>query len=331
MQPETRHRLSIVVVTWNNAGIIRQCLKSLQSISDYPDAEIILVDNASSDGTADIVEREFPAINLVRSRTNLGFAGGNNIGIRKSNGKYVSLINSDVVATQGSLDTLLQYMEEHPDIGVLGPKMIMPDGTVGASCMCFPTVANWFWRALALDVVFKHSRRFGAYLMTYFQYDRPSDVDVLTGWFWMIRREAMEQVGLLDERFFMYGEDIDWCRRFRDAGWRVVFFPRATAIHCCAASSSRAPVRFHIEMMRANLQYCRRHHNSLALAAFWLTSVLHEAVRTAGYGALWLLGKPVREGKVLKVKRSWRCLKWLMGFGDLKAAAPAEWGGSDAR
>jgi GT2 family glycosyltransferase len=283
------------------------------------------VDNASSDGTPDVVEREFPAVKLIRNRENLGFARGNNIGVKESTGKYVSLINSDVVASQGCLDQLLEYMEHHPDIGVLGPKMIMPDGSVGASCMSFPTVANWFWRALALDTIFKRSRRFGAYLMTYFPYDRLADVEVLTGWFWVIRREAMEQVGLLDERFFMYGEDIDWCKRFHSAGWRVVFFPRATAIHYCAASSAKAPIRFYIEEARANLQYCRRHHGTLAVAGFWFGSVLHEVIRIVGHGVSCILNSSVRDEGSFKVRRGWRCLLWLVGLG------LSEGGGNDRR
>jgi GT2 family glycosyltransferase len=324
MQREAKHRLSIVVVTWNNARIIRDCLKSIQPIWNRPDVEIIVVDNASSDGTTDVVESEFPAVNLIRNRENLGFAGGNNIGIKESTGKYVSLINSDVVASQECLDELLRYMEEHPKIGVLGPKMIMPDGSVGASCMHFPTVGNWFWRALALDVVFKHSTRFGAYLMTYFRYDRTADVEVLTGWFWLVRREAMDEVGLLDERFFMYGEDIEWCKRFRDAGWRVVFYPGTSAVHQCGASSSRAPTRFYIEMRKANLQYCQYHHGRLAFVGYWITSCLHEVVRILGYGALCLVRRSVSHEEVaVKVRRSWGCLLWLMGLGLFKRSNTA--------
>jgi hypothetical protein len=314
---------SVVIVSWNNLRIIRQCLKSLDCLRDNPTVEVVAVDNASSDGTPDVIESEFPHVKLIRNSENLGFAKGNNVGIRHCGGKYVCLINSDVVVPEGCLEKLVQYMEEHPDIGVLGPKMILPDGSVGQSCMGFPTVASWLWRALGLDVLFKHSRRFGAYLMTYFQYDRVADVDVLTGWFWVVRREAMDQVGLLDERFFMYGEDIDWCRRFNNAGWRVVFYPHAEAIHYCAASSSRAPTRFYIEMTRANLQYCRRHHHALAVAGFWLTWWLHQVIRVLGYGITYCVKPSTRSQAAFKMKRSWHTLVWLMGLSAPGAGAGA--------
>jgi GT2 family glycosyltransferase len=249
MSPAAIH-LSIVIVTWNNARIIHECLNSLASVDNTSGLEIIIVDNDSSDGTPELIQNTFPHVTLVRSPANVGFAAGNNAGIRVARGDYLCLINSDVVVPQGCVEKLLQYIDEHHDIGVLGPKMILPDGSIGRSCLRFPTVANWIWRALALDSIFKRSHRFGAYLMTYFKYDRITDVDVLTGWFWVVRRQAISQVGLLDERFFMYGEDMDWCKRFKKAGWRVVFYPEAAAIHHCGASSSKAPSRFYVERTR---------------------------------------------------------------------------------
>jgi GT2 family glycosyltransferase len=303
--------LSIVIVTWNNTQIIRECLRSLASLDTNPAAEIIVVDNASSDGTPDLIQNEFPHVSLIRNQRNLGFAAGSNLGIRLSSGEYVCLINSDVVVPEDCVEKLLRYMGEHQDIALVGPKMILPNGSVGRSCLHFPTVANWTWRALALDAIFKRSRLFGAYLMTYFQYDRIADVDVVTGWFWVIRRKAMDQVGLLDENFFMYAEDMDWCKRVKNAGWRVVFYPEAAAIHHCGASSAVAPSRFYIEGIRARLQYCRCHHNWLVVTGFWLVSWFHEAIRILGYGALCVL----RQGQTdatFKLKRSWGCLLWLM-------------------
>jgi GT2 family glycosyltransferase len=314
----TKVQLSIVIVTWNNVRIIRECLRSLEMLHTHSSAEIIVVDNASSDGTPDLVEREFASVRLIRNERNMGFAGGNNIGIRLSSGEYVCLVNSDVVVSEGCIENLAQYMGDHPDIGLLGPKMILSNGSVGQSCMRFPTVSNWLWRALALDAMFRKSQTFGAYLMTYFRYDRVADVEVLTGWFWMVRRKAMEQVGLLDERFFMYGEDIDWCKRFHEAGWRIVFYPEAVALHYCGASSSKMPTRFYIEMTRANLEYCRRHHSRLGVVGFWLASWIHEMVRIAGYGASYIFRRPGRSDAALKVKRSWGCLLWLMGLADLE-------------
>ena len=306
--------LSVVIVTWNTKDIVQECLESLKEQAQRSDTEIIVVDNASSDHTPELIQKHCPWVKLVQNDTNLGFAGGNNIGVRLSKGKYIALVNSDVVVPKDCLEKMIQYMEQHPDIGMLGPKMLLKDGSLGQSCMGFPSIWNWFCRAFALDRLFKSSRLFGGFLMTHFQYDRVIDVDVLTGWFWMVRREALDRVGLLDERFFMYGEDIDWSKRFHEAGWRVVFYPEAEAVHYCGASSSNAPTRFYVEMSRANMQYCRRHHTKCSVLGFWITMWLHEMNRILAYGAVVLLGIERSPEARFKVRRSIACLRWLMGM-----------------
>jgi len=307
-------KVSVVIVSWNTKKLVLECLASLEPRRERLGMEIILVDNASSDGTQDEVRREFPKVRLVQNEKNVGFSSANNIGIGLCSGQYICLINSDVLVPQDCLEKMLDYMERHQDIGIMGPKMILPDGTIGQSCMRFPSVWNWFCRALALDSLFKGSRVFGDFLMTNFKYDKTADVEVLTGWFWMIRAEALNQVGLLDDRFFMYGEDIDWPKRFRKGGWRVVFYAEAAAIHQCAASSSKAPIRFYVEMNRANLQYFRKHHNQLALVGFWAAIWLHQVIRIAGYGAIYLVKRSRRTDISLKLRRSVACLLWLMGL-----------------
>jgi GT2 family glycosyltransferase len=147
-----------------------------------------------------------------------------------------------------------------------------------------------------------------------FMYDRITDVDVLTGWFWMVRREALEQVGPLDDRFFMYGEDIDWSKRFHAAGWRVVFYPEAEAVHYCGASSANAPTRFYVEMNRSNMQYYRRHHSTLEILGFWLATLLHEVLRIVGFGVVYLLKGARCQETAFKIKRSAACLLWLTGI-----------------
>lgn len=130
----------------------------------------------------------------------------------------------------------------------------------------------------------------------------------------MIRRKAMEEVGLLEERFFMYGEDIDWPKRFHTQGWRVVFYPKAVAIHHCAGSSSNAPTRFYVEMYRANMKYFQKHHDKVAVAAFWLATWLHQVVRIVGYGVLYVFDRSMRVSAGFKVRRSAACLLWMSGL-----------------
>src|ERR1700730_17505447 len=202
--------LSIVIVTWNGKRVVSQCLESLLQYKNDASVQIVVVDNASTDGTPEMVREQHPHVLLIQNNCNLGFAKANNLGIKQCSGKYIALINSDVKIPGGCLEKMLEYMEQNPTIGMLGPKMLLRDGSVGDSCMRFPTPLNWFYRALALDRLFHGFGKFGGFLMWDFHYDRVQDVDVLTGWFWLVRREALAQVGVLDERYFFYGEDIDW-------------------------------------------------------------------------------------------------------------------------
>jgi GT2 family glycosyltransferase len=307
-------QFSVIIVTWNAKKYTGECLESLARPRSASSAETIVVDNASADGTPELVKEAFPDVQLIQTGQNLGFAKGNNVGIRASTGKYLFLVNSDVNAAQCDFEKLVGYMEDHPDVGLLGPQMLGADGSVGRSTMRFPTLWNSFCRTFALDSVFKKSRLFGGFMMNDFQHDRTVDVEVLNGWFWVVRRSALDQVGLLDERFFMYGEDIDWSYRFRKAGWRAVFYAGAAAIHYGGASSSQAPTRFYIEMYRANLQYWKKHHGSLAQAGFWLSIWLHNVLRLAGFAMVYSLRPSARAKVALKMRRSVACIVWLMGL-----------------
>jgi GT2 family glycosyltransferase len=306
--------ISIIIVSWNTKKLVSECLRSLEPAGRNCSLEIILVDNASKDGTVEMAQRDFPHVICVQNSANLGFAKANNIGMNIATGQYVCLINSDVTVPEGCLETMLEYMEQHRDIGMLGPKMRLPDGSVGQSCMRFPSLWNWFCNAIGLNSVVKGNA--GAlikdFMMSDFRYDHTADVNVLTGWFWMVRREALDQVGVLDDQFFMYGEDLDWPKRFNKAGWRVVFFNEAEAVHHCGASSSKAPVRFYVEMYRANLQYFRKHHSLPAVACFWVTMWLHQLLRIIGYGLVYLFKSAHRDETQYKIKRSLVCLVWLM-------------------
>jgi len=178
--------------------------------------------------------------------------------------------------------------------------------------MRFPTIWNLFCRAIALDNLLPGRRWTGAQMMADFPHDRTMDVEVLNGWFWVVRREALEQVGVLDERFFIYGEDIDWCRRFRDAGWRNVFFAEAGSVHYGGASSAAAPVRFYIEMQRANLQYWQKHHSRMSLFLYCGIVFLHQSLRTVGYTASFLMKANTRSRAAHNIRRSIATILWLL-------------------
>jgi GT2 family glycosyltransferase len=304
--------LSIVIVNWNTRTLLLDCLRSLTSQLAPFTSQIIVVDNASDDDSVEAVRREFPLVSIMENKENLGFAKANNVGLRECEGRYILLINSDVVLCEGCLTSLQQYMEQRPEIGVLGPRILNADFTLQESCKQFPTIWNAFCRALALDTVFPNLRLFSSQLMRYWSHDDIRTVDILSGCFWMVRREAFKDVGPLDERFFMYAEDKDWCKRYWSAGWAIVYYPRAEAIHLAEGSSSRDPVRFYLEMCRANLRYWGKHYGKFQQCAIRMIMLLHDCLRIIGAGAVYLLRPSRRESAVFKLRRSLAVATWLI-------------------
>jgi len=305
--------LSIIVVTWNGKKYAIECLESLQVNLDNLSAEVIIVDNASTDGTPEAIRIQFPNVTLIENHANLGFAKANNIGMALSRGRYLCLVNSDVVIPPGCLEKMVEFLEAHPGIGVLGPKMLSPAGSVVSSVRRLPTVWNTLCCALGLHRIFPRSAMLGGFSMDVKGFDTVQNVEVVTGWFWMIPRKALQSVGGLDEQFFMYGEDIDWCRRFREAGWQVVYYPYIGALHYGAASSGEAPVRFYVEMRRANLQYFRKHHGAIGILGYRFAIWIHELFRVIGNSLIYCYNGRRRTEVAFKVQRSIACIRWLMG------------------
>lgn len=306
--------VSVIIVSWNTRKLTLGCVASLDRARERLATEIIVVDNASSDDTVEQLQSQYPQVKLIANEENIGFSRANNLGMAVCTGQYVALINSDVVVPADCLETIVEYMDQHQDIGMLGPKMVLRDGSIGPSVYKFPTVWNWFCNAIGLSVAFKGFDAVANFELPNFDYSKTQDVDILTGWFWVVRSSALQQVGVLDDQFFMYGEDFDWPKRFRKAGWRVTYCSEAHAIHYCGASSDRAPARFYVEMNRANLQYFRKHHGPVEVAGFWLAMMLQHIVRVAGYGAVYLTSQKHRTVAAFKIKRSAVCLLWLFGL-----------------
>jgi hypothetical protein len=308
---ESNPIVSFLIVSWNAKNYLRDCLQSIRDNCTVR-SEILVVDNASQDGSPELVRTQFPECRLVETGANLGFAQGNNIGIGLASGKYLFLVNSDVKILPSCVETMVQLMDAHPEIGLAGPQMLGADGvTVRRGTMRFPTLWNSFCRALALDAIFPHSPTFAGYLMGDFDHRSTRDVEILNGWFWVTRRDALDKVGGLDERFFMYGEDMDWSYRFHQAGWRNVFCAEAAAIHYGGASSAVAPARFYVEKQRANLQYWHKHHGQFAAFAYLCTVLLHEILRMVGYTAAYLFRSSTRKIAAAKIRRSLICVACL--------------------
>ncbi|MBI2400790.1 MAG: glycosyltransferase family 2 protein [Deltaproteobacteria bacterium] len=291
--------MSIIIVSWNAREYLVGCLMSLYE-EDLPWAEIIVVDNGSSDGSPDTIEELFPEVRLIRSDENLGFAKANNIGIMASSGKYVCLINSDVVVLGGCLEALKDRMDSDPSAGLVCPKVLNPDMTLQPTCRRFPSIKGAFLSAIGLD-----SRN-------YMRHDSVMEAEAVSGCFMLARRAAIDEAGLLDERFFFYAEDKDWCRRIRNSGWKIVYLPEAKAVHYGGSSSSAAPVKFYIELHKANLKYWRKYHGSLSAAIYLAIVMLHQALRIGSAAVVFALVPGRRTNEARKVKRSAACLRWLL-------------------
>lgn len=263
--------LGIVIVSYNVRDLLRICLKSVQANQGVSFSTIV-VDNDSPDGSAEMVEAEFARVNLIRNANN-GFAHGNNLGLRAlgfhnpdssiQSPKYVLLLNPDTEVPPDTFQRVAAYMDAHRDVGVLGVKLLRADGSLDWACRRgFPTLAVSFYRFSGLGKLFPKSRRFGRYNMTYLDPDQTAEVDAVTGAFMLVRSEAIEQAGLLDEAFWMYGEDVDWAYRIKQRGWKVMYYPEVTVLHhkrAASASSARARYEFQRAMW---LFYCKHYRES---------------------------------------------------------------------
>lgn len=303
--------LSIVIVNWNAKDYIDRCISSLiENIKDI-DYEIIVVDNASSDGSVELIRSKYDEVTLMESDLNLGFAKGNNVGINQASGKYIALINSDISIHNNCFRLLIDFMDHNKDVGLCGPKILNSDHTLQLSCRKLPTLWNVFCSTFALNKVLKYFRIYEGSFMDQSEHDRIKEVEVLSGCFWFSRKKAVDEIGLLDERFFMYAEDIDWCLRFHESSWKIIYYPDAEAVHYGGASSGNAPIRFYVEMQKAIFQYWRKHYSTGANTIFTIIFIVHQLIRIST--RLPLIFVPTRKQKEYsyKVRRSIASLNWL--------------------
>lgn len=240
----TRHTaplLSIIIVNFNVREFLHHALVSLQKAMKGIRGEIIVVDNASDDGSVEMVRRRFASVHLIASKTNLGFARANNLALKRARGKFLLLINPDTIVQEDTLRVMLRFFAENPDVGLAGCKILNPDGTFQLACRrSFPRPWAALTKMTGLSGLFPRSRWFGKYNLTYLNPDETYEIDAVSGSFMMVRREAYEQVGGLDEDFFMYGEDLDWCYRIQQAGWKNYYVHSTQIIHYKGESTKRS-------------------------------------------------------------------------------------------
>jgi len=273
--------LGIVIVNYRTCDLLRECLQSIyESRGDFS-FQVCVVDNCSQDGSCAMVGEEFPQVRLVESEINGGYAYANNLGLRalgfaqtsdeklsEPTPRYALLLNPDTLLPPSALQEMLDFMEAHPEAGVAGPRLVLADGSLDLACRrSFPSPEVSLYRMVGLSKLFPKSRRFGRYNLTYLDPDEVAEVDSVVGAFMLVRAEALRQVGLLDESFFMYGEDLDWAYRIKKAGWKVYYNPQVTVLHYKRAAS-RHSRKASYEFYRAMHIFYRKHY--AATTPFWL-------------------------------------------------------------
>jgi GT2 family glycosyltransferase len=300
--------ISIIIINWNTKELLLGCLESIEKEDSRCEIEVIVVDNGSKDGSVEAVRDNYPRVKMIQNGQNLGFAKANNTGIAASTGRYVCLVNSDVKVLPGCFKALIGYMDKNQSIGIMGPKILWPDMSLQDSCRRLPTLWNNLCEILYLNKIFPKSELFGGEHMIFFPHDRIIKVDGLVGCFLVIRRSALDDVGLFDERFFIYSEEIDLCKRFRESGREIVFYPDAQAIHYGRASSSQDPSRFSFEQHRSRLQYWQKHSGGVSRITFVFLMIIRHAVKIC-YDIIRYLFEPSKRTEIgSQLAKDARCI-----------------------
>jgi len=287
--------LSISVASYRTPAMLQQCLSALDGERPQVRIEVTVIDNASGDGSADMVATQFPWVRLVRNPRNVGFGAAHNQALRDASGRFWLVLNSDASPRPGALGALVSFLDAHPGVAVAGPKLLYPDGSVQPSRRRFPTLATLFLESTQLQRFSPNN----AVLRRYYVADRSDDesqeVDWLVGACLCIRAQAVEQVGLFDERFFMYSEELDVCRRFRAAGWQIAYVPQAEVVHLEGGSTRQDLGARDRQFQASKLVYAEKWHGAGVARALRAYLVLEYVARACEEAVKLALGSRVDE------------------------------------
>lgn len=263
--------LSIIIVNWNTCDFLRRCLRSIHANPPACSFETIVVDNASADGSSEMVRQEFPDAVLIANSENLKYAEGNNVGIKASSGNFVLLLNPDTEVKPGMIDTLLEVTRANPNCGALSCRLIGHDGVVQSSCRSFPDPWGVLFEYTRLSRLFPKSRIFGSYRMTYFDYEHEAEVDQPMASCFLIPRKAIEDVGVFDTDFPIFFNEVDWCFRAKEKGWKIIFTPKAEILHLGGASTRQVKPEMIRESHRSLRLFYEKHYKArIFRPIYWL-------------------------------------------------------------
>jgi hypothetical protein len=267
--------LSTVVVAYHSRDTLPQCLAALEADAAASEHETVIVDNASGDGILEAVARDFPRVRGIANRDNVGYARAINQGIAATTGEFVLAMNPDCLLERGALASLIGYLRAHPRTAVAGPMILDSDGTLQYSARAFPDHFTFFFnRYSLLTRLFPGNRFSRRYLLTDWDHASVREVDWLSGACLMVRRAAIDQVGAMDERFFMFNEDVDWCRRMKGAGWAVSYVPQARVVHHVGASRKKVAPKVIVERHRGMIYYFHKHHPANPVVTFFVDAFI---------------------------------------------------------
>jgi len=286
--------VSVIIVNWNTLDFTINCIKSIFQHTNGVDFEVIVIDNASNDNSAEIIQKTFPEVILIENKKNRGFAAANNQGIALAKGKYVLLLNSDTLILNNAITKIIAFADAHPKAGITGCRVLNPDRSLQPSCFMFPSILNMLLSATYLYKLFPNNKFFGREKMSWWKRDDVREVDVVTGCFMLIRRDAIDQTGLMDEQFFMYGEETDLCYRLKQNGWKILFTPEAEIIHHGGQSSKQIAPTMALQLRGSILQFIRKHRPlpeyKLACILIWLFFTL----RIPAWSIKWMVSNKKR-------------------------------------
>jgi len=287
--------VTVIIVNFNTRELLLGCLRSLFAQTRDIEFEVIVVDNSSSDQSVDAVSREFPRIQVIANTENRGFAAANNQGIRVAHGRYILLLNPDTIILDNAIAKTVRFADEHPHVGVVGCQVLENEAKVQRTCFTFPSPLNLFLASTGLCRMFPSSRFFGRHNMGWWNRDTEREVDVVSGMFFLVRREAIDQVGLLVEDYFVFAEETDWCYRFRHKGWKCGFSPVAQVIHLDGGgkSTSQAGVQMYVQLQKSLLIFHRKNLGWISFAAAKGIFIASMCARLP----FWYLCKKLRIGK----------------------------------
>ena len=296
--------LSIIIVSWNVRDLLRQCLHSI----DAPTAEIFVVDNASSDGTVEMLRAEFPSVRVMANATNVGFTRANNQALAIAQGRYLFLLNPDTQLHPDAMQTLSDFMDAHPHVGIVGPQLFYGDGLPQSSRRRFPTIATAFLESTILQRWFPRSRVLTRYYMRDTRDDETQAVDWINGSAMFVRRATYEQIGGFDEGFFMYSEELDWCYRAKKAGWQIVYLPTAQVTHYEGKSSEQVSARRDIFFNTSKIRFFHKYHGAFVAGILRVFLLVTFVLQLAEESIKWVLGHK-RVLRTQRVQAYWQVLK----------------------